>query len=153
MQPYLLSPEDRIRHWKEYRLSLDDTMNDMEQLLNTMHYWNQYPIINRYIDPYSPETWPTSWEMIYANEYCKSSLAFLMEQTLLLGFDNRWTVDRLKMFYIDDTALSDAFIVLVIDNKHVLNYDQDQIINLDSIVKTCIIRHEYLLEDSKHIII
>ena len=153
MQPYLLPPEGRLRHWKEFRLSLVEEMTDEEQLLNTMKYWNQYPLVNRYIDPYEPETWPTPWEFVYENDFCRSSLAYLMEHTLLLGADGRWTKNRLQLKYIDDSEMGMEFIILVVDNKYVINYDQDQIINLDSVLKSCIIRHEYLIGESIHTIV
>lgn len=153
MQPYLLPPEGRLRHWKDFRLSLDENMTDEEHLDSTMKYWNQYPVVNRYIDPYEPETWPTPWELIYENDFCRSTLAYMMEQTLLLSKDGRWLEDRLQLKYINDEELGMEFIILVIDNKHVINYDHDQIFNLDSVLKSCIIHHEYMIDESRHFIV
>lgn len=153
MQPYLLSPGERLRHWKIFRSSLDDTLTDEEHLLMTARYWQQYPQVGRYIDPYDPAQWPTPWEMLYENQYCLSSLSYMMEQTLLKSADGRWNSDRLKLLYIDSKELSEEFIVLVADNKYVVNYELDRIINFDNVSKMCLTRLEYLLNDNIHIIV
>ena len=151
-QPFLLKSSDRIRHWKSFRDSLDN-ISEEDQLLMTMKYWNQFPLVNRCIDPYSPENWPTPWELIDESCCCNYSRAYMMKETLLLTADKRWSNDRLKLKYIIDEKLSDEFIILVADNKYVINYDLDRIIQFDFIVKNCIIRHEYYVEDKIHCII
>ena len=153
MQPYLLSPNDRVRHWRNFRSTLDATLTDEQHLLMTMNYWNQYPMVTRYIDPYDPKNWPTPWELMHENEFCPSSLAYMMEQTLLMTPDKRWSYDRLKLKYIDDKQLSAEFIILVVDDKYVINYELDSIIKFDFIVKNCIIRLEYSVENNIHFIV
>lgn len=153
MQPYLLSTEERLRHWKTFRCSLDETLTDEEHLLATMKYWQQYPMVGRYIDPYDPARWPTPWELLHENQFCRSSLAYMMEQTLLKSADGRWDSDRLRLRYIDDKELSEEFIVLVIDTKYVINYDLEQIINFDKVSKVCHTKLEYLINDNLHIIV
>ena len=153
MQPYLLSSRKRLRHWKTFRCSLDETLTDEEHLFTTMKYWQQYPLIDRYIDSYAPELWPTPWELLYENQFCRSSLAYMMEQTLLKSDDGRWKLDRLSLKYIDDKRLSDEFIILVVDNKYVINYDINQVIKFDKLIKMCHIKHEYLISNNIHIIV
>lgn len=152
-QPYLLPPEDRLRHWKDFRSTLEADSTDENHLLAVMNYWNQYPLNSRYIDPFDPEEWPTPWELIHENEYCRSSLAYMMAQTLLMCSDDRWTPDRLRLMYINDSEFGTDFIILVIDDKYVLNYDQDKIINFDIIEKKCIIHYEYTIDENDYTIV
>ena len=152
-QPYLLPSEDRLRHWKDFRTTLDASFTDEECLLKVMNYWNQYPTDIRYIDPYAPEEWPTPWELIHDNEFCRSSLAYMMLETLLMSNDNRWTDDRLRLKYINDSEFGDDFIILVVDDKYVLNYDRNKIINFDIIKKMCIIYHEYSIDKNVYTIV
>jgi len=153
MQPFMLPPVERLRHWKLFRTSLDETSTDKEQLNEIMQYWYQYPVTSRYIDPHTPELWPSPWEMSQENQYCASAMAIMMEQSLLLSNDDRWTPERLSLKYIiDDDAGADG-IILVVDDKYVLNYNQDDIINFDILKKICIIQYEYLLTQSNHSII
>jgi len=153
MQPYLLSAGERLRHWKSFRESLDETLSDEDHLSMTIKYWSQYPIVTRYIDPYNSETWPSPWELLYENKFCKSSFAYMMEQTLLKSVDGRWIPSRLELMYIDDKELNDEFIILVVDNKYVINYDLERIINFDNVVKVCHIKHRYLIDDNIHIVV
>ena len=152
-QPYLLSSSQRIRHWKTFRTTLNETLTDVEQLVSAMKYWYQYPLVDRYIDPYDPKRWLTPWEFLHENKFCRSSLAYMMKQTLLLGEDERWSDDRLKLMYIDDKELSSEFIIVVADNKYVINYDLDKVIKFDFIQKNCIIRHQYFARNNVHCIV
>lgn len=152
-QPYLLSSEDRLRHWKDFRSTLDADSTDENHLLEVINYWNQYPINDRYIDPFEPEEWPTPWELIHDNDYCRSSLAYMMAQTLQMSSDNRWSPERLKLKYINDSEFGTDFIILVVDDKYVLNYDRNKIINFDIIKKKCIIRHEYTTDENDYTIV
>ena len=143
MQPFLLPPMERIRNWREFRQSFGTDETDEEQLLKTAKYWQSFPISKYYLDIDDPKNWPTPWEILYEGDYCQSTLAYMMEQTLLLA-DERWTTDRLKLYLIDDKVKSDIFIILVADAKYVINYSHFDIINFDFVENNCIIQHEYL---------
>lgn len=152
MQPYLLPPDERIRHWREFRLSLVEEETDEEQLLEVAKYWQQFPTSQFYLDVDRPKYWPSPWQVLFDGDCCKSTLAYMMEQTLLMS-DDRWK-DRLSLVLIDDKLKSELFIILVADTKYVVNYSQNEIINFDFIVKNCIIQHEYKITTRhKHIII
>ena len=153
MQPYLLSPMERLRHWKEFRSSLNETQTDEEQLLLVTNYWQQFPVSSRNLDPYAPETWLTAWELAHRNDYCLSSLAYMMEQTLLLCDDNRWNSDRIQLAYINDEYLGQEFIILIVDNKYIINYSQNEIIDFNSVKNNFTIYHIYSIEKEKHKII
>lgn len=142
MKPYFLPPDERIRDWREIRDSLISDQTDQEQLLLVLNYWQQFPTVSYFLNPDEPETWPSPWEIIYKGDLCNSSYAYMMEQTLLLG-DSRWSPDRFQLLYIDDKEKSMATIILVVDDKYVLNYSQNEIINFDIIKKCCIIQHKY----------
>lgn len=142
MQPYLLPAKERLKHWKDFRSDLINIDSEQEQFLRISEYWSQFPVLNHYLDVDSPENWPSPWEMIYNGDLCYSSLAYLMEQTLLL-IDDKWTSDRLRLLFVSDHSISDMLMILVIDNKYVLNYSHNEVIHFDNIVKNCIIQNEY----------
>ena len=153
MQPYLLSAKERTRHWRDLRLSLSEQETDEEQLLKVAKYWQQFPISKYYLDVDRPKYWPSPWEILFDGDYCRSSLAYLMKQTLVMG-DIRWNDNRLSLMLIDDRIKSDIFIVLVADNKYVANYSQDEIIDFDFVQENCIIQHKYTaIAHNKHRII
>ena len=154
MQAYLLSSTARIRHWRDFRKTFNEDQSDEEQLLETANYWQEFPIHAHYIiDVDRPKRWPTPWELLHKGDFCTNSLAYMMEQTLLLA-DERWTKDRFQLMFIDNKTLSAMAMILVVDNKYVLNYSQNQIFNFDFIEKTCIIQYRYrALSRHKHKII
>lgn len=153
MQPYLLSVKERVRHWRNFRLSFSKNETDNEQLLKTIKYWNVFPItIGHFLDVDFPDKWLTPWELISNGNFCQASITYMMMQTLLLS-DERWTNDRLQLMYIDDKEKSSMLLILVIDNKKVINYQYDSIIEFDVIKANCIIQHKYKIIGNKYKII
>ena len=153
MQPYLLSPKERVRHWREFRLSFTKKELDLEQIAKTMKYWQPYPTFGRWIDVDFPKTWPTPWELIMDGNICEFGITYLMEQTLLMS-DDRWNKNRLQLMFVDDKDISEMKLVLVVDDKYVANFEYDNIIDFDIIQNTCIIQHKYrALARHKHKII
>lgn len=153
MKPYLLSPTERVRHWREFRLSFNASETDKEQIVNTMKYWQQFPIMsNHLLDVDNPKTWSTKWELIMDGDLCPACLSYLIERTLLMS-DSRWTTKRIQLMYIHDKSNSDMLMIVVIDNKYVINYIHDTIIDFDFIVEHCIILHKYQVKDRIHFIV
>jgi len=143
MQPYLLSPKERIRHWRDFRKTLPEK-SDREQLIATSQYCHRFPILlNHYLNPDRPQDWLTPWELLYIGDFCSVSIPFMMEQTLIMSNEEKWKPERFQLLYVDDTELSAMFMILVIDAKYVLNYSLNEIINFDKIQKNCIIQNKY----------
>lgn len=119
MNPFLLPPEERLAHWKELRKSLA-AMDDMTKLKAVAQYWSNAPLKTIAYDPADSANWLTPWEMMYRNEWCRSSIAIGMENTLrLAGF----STDRMKLKYIIDRDIQAVLLILVVDDTWVLNYD------------------------------
>lgn len=147
MNPFLMSKEDRLKVWREFRLkSLDKDMTDYEQLEMVVEWWSQAPIVNRLLDPYDCSQWPTGWELMHEGDVCKSSRALGMEQSLLLR-EGRWTEDRLKLLLINDDE--DVYLVLSVDNRWLLNYRHNHIFDYTA-AKNVNILETYVFQDNAH---
>ncbi len=119
MNPFLLSHDERLAHWKEFRRSLG-AMDEIAQLRAVADYWSKAPLKSIAYDPADASNWPTPWEMMHANEWCRSSVAIMMEATLrLAGF----SPDRMLLKLIIDRDIQEELLVLIIDAQWVLNYD------------------------------
>ncbi len=119
MNHFLLPFEERLVHWKEFRKLLA-TMDDISKFNAVAEYWSKAPLLSLAYDPADSTNWPTPWEMIYRNEWCRSSVAIGMENTLRLsGF----SADRMKLELIIDRDIQEMLLVLVIDDSWILNYD------------------------------
>lgn len=123
MNPFVLSFEERTKAWKDLRKSLPE-MTDNKKLEAVARFWSNAPLVSDAYDLEDCETWPTPWEFIKNNEWCRSSVAISMENTLRLsGFDS----ERLKLKLILDRDISEILMILSVDDKFVLNYDWGQV--------------------------
>jgi hypothetical protein len=134
MNPFLLSPRDRLSDWKQFRSSLA-SMSEPDQLAAVARYWAQAPEMSYACDPEAPETWPTPWEMISDGGWCRHSRAIGMEFTLRLA---GWHADRLRLALINDKDRSDVFFVLVVDEAYYLNYDHGEVVPVPETMRICI---------------
>lgn len=148
-----LNPDDRLREWKSFRDSASEISDIREQLLSVQSFWEMKPFMTRSIDIDDPKSWPTPWELIHSGECCPLSKAYLIEQTLILMDSERYTSESLRLLYVEDRTISEAFMILVYDNKYVLNYQYKDIIEFDKVTTTCAILQEYIISTQyKHYI-
>lgn len=119
MNPFLLSPMDRLEHWKNFRKTIIK-LPEINQMEAVGDYWSNAPLKNIAYDPDDPTSWPTIWEMIRNGEWCRNSIAIGMEATLrLIGFEP----NRLMLGTIIDQDISAMLMIVRIDEDKVLNYD------------------------------
>ena len=118
------TPEERIARWKDLR----DTINGEDEavlLNNVAQFFADVPVGARFVDFYTPESWPTPWEILYHKLFCVNSISLLIYYTLTLVLDEA----RVELILIDDNT--DRFIVPLLDKKYILNYVLGEISNTD----------------------
>ena len=118
MNPFLLPPAERLADWKRFRTSLV-ALDAEPQLAAVAAYWAQAPLLSIAYDLDRCHAWPTIWEMIHANAWCRNSVAIGMEATLRLAGLRADLILRL----IHDRSIQAILLLLVIDDHWVLNYD------------------------------
>lgn len=118
MNPFVLSPSERLDDWKRFRKSIS-TMDRLQQVTETAAYWAQAPLVPMAYDPEHPETWGTPWEMVSEGRWCRMSTAIGMEFTLRLA---GVPADALSLLYVNDRQRQDLFFILEIDCQYLLNY-------------------------------
>lgn len=123
MNPFILAPQERLKDWKEFRVSLS-SMEESDQLRAVAKYWAQAPVLKMAYDIEQPQEWPTPWEMISAGDWDRNSIAIGMEFTLRLA---GWDADRLQLWMIRDEDISEVILILVVDQTLVLNYDYSEV--------------------------
>jgi len=132
MTDFNLPPERRLENWQNFRESLN-TQDDFTQLESVATYWSMAPILNWYLDDEHPEEWPTPWEIIYDGNYCSTTIAFLMKETLRLSNGDKWENSRFSIKFIKDLKHDKMVTALIVDDEWVLNYDWSKVINWSSI--------------------
>ena len=129
INPFILSPMEQIRIWRELRDALDDK-NTQERLKLISDYWWQAPIVTFCLDYDKPETWPTPWEVVYFNGYDTTARALMMAETFILY--NELYMDSIELLYIKDFVEEDLLMILVVEG-HVLNHQYKRILTLDEL--------------------
>ena len=119
MNPFLLRPAERLADWKQFRNSLP-SLSEEQCFAAVAAYWANAPLLSIAYDLESCGNWPTIWEMIYANEWDRNTVAIGMEATLRLA---GVAADRMTLRLIHDRTIQDILLVLSIDDRWLLNYD------------------------------
>ena len=124
MNPFILAPQERLLHWKDFRKDLPE-LPEIEQLSAVAKYWALAPLLKLAHDIEQPQDeWPTPWEMVSAGDWDRNSVAIGMEFTLRLS---GWDKDRLQLWMIRDYDISEVILILVVDQKFILNYDYSEV--------------------------
>jgi hypothetical protein len=139
MNPFLLNPRERLKNWKDLRQALPLLPED-EQLRQVAKHWSQAPLSRFAYDAENAESWPTIWEMIGENDWCRNSVAIGMEQTLRLS---GWTPERLKLALVKDHDLSDMMLVVQVDNLFWLNYEYDSVVTIPNTKREILVCWQY----------
>lgn len=121
---------ERLHLWKKLRddiseVQLADQMNEIAKFCSKM------PFGSRTLDYYSPEDWPTPWEILFHGSFCTSSISLLMFYTLIL-VDSEIHAD---LYLVEDD--DGLYLLPIINDQFVLNYE------LGSVNKYSEIRDEF----------
>ena len=110
------SAEERIEKWREFRESLDG-LQEEELLNNVAQFFATVPLGARCIDYYTPESWPTPWELLYHKLYCASSISLLIYHTLCIALGR----NRVQIVLADTGT--DCLLLPIVDKKYIFNYE------------------------------
>jgi hypothetical protein len=128
MNPFLLSPAERLAAWRTFRLSLADKA-EMEQLENIATWVAQAPTTTFVLDCDDPKSWPKPWDLLNEGNFDETAKAYLMYMTLVaVG----WSPSRLKLSYIRNSSASIQTMILLVDDTWALNYLFSEVMNFDT---------------------
>ena len=117
---------DRLTQWKDFRHDLDRLPLELAVVeLNNM--WSTAPMINYYLDPSEPNTWPDPWTLLAENYYCNVAKALGILYTIY--FTSHKNVNfELRVYY--DYKDKERYTVAWLDQgKYILNYWPYEIVN------------------------
>lgn len=140
MEWHNLHNDERLRLWKKLRASISADLLD-SQLESIAKFFESVPYSTRTLDYYDPASWPTPWEILFNGSFCKSSISILIFHTLkMLHTDHHITLQL-----IDDGT--DEYLVPVIDDQFVLNYQLGSVNNYSTLRLECI--HKLTFDESQ----
>ena len=73
--------EERITQWRDFRNTLEDCKDPFTK---TLEFWNKAPRIDKYINQYNSQEWPTPWEVLKENRFCPVAIPLMIGWTLKL---------------------------------------------------------------------
>lgn len=117
------TPEERIANWRELREHIS-SLSEEEQINSIAEFFARVPIGARCIDFYTPESWPTPWELLYHNLFCPSTISLLIYHTLCIALGR----DRVSIILIDSG--DDRFLVPLVDKQRVFNFELGKVNNI-----------------------
>lgn len=119
--------EYRIEHWRHFRNTLV-TLTETELLSAVARYYASAPFVTRTMDFYDPTSWLTPWEILNYGLYCRSAISLMIYYTLVLAKNT----PNISLLLIDDG--NEIYLVTLVNNQLVLNYDLGKITHLDMLV-------------------
>lgn len=111
---------ERLSLWKKLRISIQD-LEQKEQLADVANFCAHMPFGSRSVDYYSPQDWPTPWEILYHGSFCTSSISILMFYTIAMSAEH---VD-VDLILVEDA--DGIFLLPIISNRYILNYELGKI--------------------------
>ena len=114
--------EDRLRAWNEFRNSLEKSDNPIQQAIEN---YRKAPKVRIHTDPWTPEMWPSPWELVEENQYCE--FCKLLGICYSLQLTDRFSQSNFEIHIGIDTQDSNTYYLLFVDN-FVIGYDDEYIL-------------------------
>lgn len=116
---------DRLKAWRQFRHSFDHANSTDQDVVNA---FASVQIEQRYLDYYTPDSWPSVFEIVKEGEFCQTGLTLVMGSTLhYLGFINS---KQLEFDVVSNHITGTEGIVLVY-NDSVYNFLPGKIVSVD----------------------
>jgi hypothetical protein len=113
----------RLKSWYDLRQTLQ--ASDLQtKCVEIDKWWQRVPLVNRYLDDDSIDTWPTPWELLSDNHYCETARGLGMVYTLLL-----LGINEVEFVQAVDYNKNSVALVLVDHAKYIMNYWPDSVVN------------------------
>lgn len=131
------SYEDRLRSWHDFRNSLENNDNPIQETINNYDLVSKVSI---HTDPYDQNTWPDPWELISENTYCEFCTILGICYTLQLT--DRFSGSKFEIHITLDREKSSTDYLLFID-EWCINYDKEAPILVSELPKSLTFEKSY----------
>ena len=117
-------PERRLIAWANLRNACKDNPN-LESVITNIHdWWQQAPMVLRYLHTDLIDEWPDPWELIAENTYC--SLAKCLGMCYTVRMLDRQDIHNLCISEVN----SNDYIVQVNNGLYTMNWNVDSVVNM-----------------------
>lgn len=117
-------PEQRLIAWANLRNECKDNPN-LELVITKIHdWWQQAPMVLRYLHTDLIDDWPDPWELIAENTYC--SLAKCLGMCYTVCMLDRQDIHNLCISEVNNND----YIVQVNNGLYTMNWNVDSVVNM-----------------------
>ena len=132
--------DQRLLSWSNFRKSLETSEDPIQ---DTINFYNNAPTISIHTDPWTPEMWPTPWELLQENQYCPFTSVLGMCYSLQLT--ERFSEVPFEIHIIVDRENSATFYLLYVGDI-VIERHYEAKIYAGELTKDCEIKKVYCME-------
>ena len=114
--------KERLQIWRDLR---QKQHNSLEECIQD---FSNIKIESRYLDYYTPSSWPTPFEIVSEGYFCQSGITLILTATLI--HKNFLSEQEIILPVISNNVSGNTGLV-VLDNNQVYNFNQGEICSLD----------------------
>lgn len=115
---------DRLIKWKQLRADIS-SLDVVDALMQVAEFWAKVPYTNSKIDLYDTAEWGSPWDLIEKSMVCDNMISILIFYTIVMALPDL-EVD-MRIVHVD----GENFLVVVVSDTYVLNYELGKAINID----------------------
>jgi hypothetical protein len=142
-----LKTDDRVGRWRDFRKSLDLLTLD-QAIKEVAEFWHDCPYNPYYLDPKDPLTWPDPWQLISENYYCDLAKTLGIVYTICFTRHGQKLNAEIQV-YNDPVTKYTYNLAFLAKGKYVLNFRDDEIVNIELLNKNLVLQYRYTEEDLK----
>lgn len=117
--------QTRLLAWREWRQALLTQSPQQKIIDQVATWWKFVPLVNKTLDPWRMDTWPTAWQLVADGEFCVNAQALGIFYTLtLMGQDC-----ELVLAQLDDRQ--ETRLLVLTAGKKLLNYLDGEVVDID----------------------
>lgn len=124
LEHWFSDKQSRLAAWRAWRQSVVQLPE--QQLIELVTTWWKFvPLVNKAVDQWRPESWPTAWELVGRGEFCANAQGLGIFYTLvLLGIDCELVLAQLNEG--EETRL-----MVLTKDKQLLNYVDGEAVSIE----------------------
>ena len=135
--------EDQFVIWKKFRVAIEKSENPFKDAIK---FWSKAPLINKHLDPYRVDNWPTPWDIIKDGKYDDLTVNLMIGHTLRLT--KSFTNSQIEIRSYLDIDNKVVYNTCYIDGK-ILNFPYGEVIEEDELPNTMVLQRVTVLPDYK----
>lgn len=135
-------PEERLRAWRNFRHNFpaDGTVEDV------LLAFADVKLKSRYLDYYSPETWPNVFDIVNEGMLCQTGLTLVIASTLInLGFIKE---EKIKFSVVSNNITGVDGAVLIYEDK-CYNFLPGEVVDLSFANSNSVQYHQAIITTDK----